>query len=392
MIKQAVILAGGLGTRLKSVVRDIPKPMALIGDKPFLEHQVNILKENGFEKVLLLTGYKSEIIEDYFKDGKEFGIKIEYSKEQEPLGTGGAVFNAWKKLDEKFILLNGDTFFDIQYEIVFDFINEKKANALIVLRFSEDISRYGFVEIDENYKITKFIEKGKLPENRIDGYINGGIYYFKKDILKKYYEQYKNQKISIETDIFPKLIEENKLYGLPTGGKFIDIGIPEDYQKAQKIIPEWIKKERKPGLFIDRDGTIIEDSGYVHGTNLKFIDKTFDIIKKAKEEGKYVIIITNQAGIAKGKFTEEESIKTTEYIIEYYRKKGITIDNYYYCPYHPEGTIEKYKKYSLARKPNSGMILKACEDYRIDLKNSMMVGDNEKVDNIKIYNLTFVLF
>ncbi|GAB6189631.1 HAD-IIIA family hydrolase [Marinitoga arctica] len=389
MIKQAVILAGGLGTRLKSVVKDIPKPMAPINDIPFLEYIIKILKENGFKKILLLTGYKSEIIENYFENGNKFGIKIEYSKEKEPVGTGGAIFNAWKKIDDEFILINGDTFFDIQYEILFDFIKEKKSESLIALRFSENISRYGFVNINEDYKIMEFIEKGHFPENRVDGYINGGIYYLKKEIIEKYYKKYKEKKVSIEKEIFPELIKEKKLYGLPTGGKFIDIGIPEDYKKAQKIIPLWIKKERKPALFIDRDGTIIKDSGYVHGTNLEFIEKTFNIIKQAKEENKYVIIITNQAGIAKGKFTEKESIKTTKYIIEYYKRNGVKIDGYYYCPYHSEGIIEKYKKYSLLRKPNPGMLLKACEDYRINIKNSIMIGDNDKVDNIELYYLKY---
>ena len=107
-------------------------------------------------------------------------------------------------------------------------------------------------------------------------------------------------------------------------------------------------------------------------------------MKKAQQEGKLIIIITNQAGIAKGEFTEKESIETTEYLIKILKEYGINIDGYYYCPYHEEGIIEKYKKNSLLRKPEPGMILKACEDFRIDLKNSVMIGDNDKIDKIKL--------
>ncbi|MEM2112485.1 MAG: HAD-IIIA family hydrolase, partial [Candidatus Bathyarchaeia archaeon] len=138
---------------------------------------------------------------------------------------------------------------------------------------------------------------------------------------------------------------------------------------------------------IDRDGTIIEDPGYVHGEELNFKQDAIEIMKKAKSEGNLLIIITNQAGVAKGKFTEEESIKTTEAVISYLAKKGVVVDGYYYCPFHPDGIVEKYKKFSLLRKPNPGMILQACEDFRIDIERSIVVGDNPEVDMIKLFGL-----
>ncbi|QTA38491.1 HAD-IIIA family hydrolase [Thermosipho ferrireducens] len=387
MISQIVILTGGLGTRLRSAVKDIPKPMAPICGKPFLEYLVSLLKENGFKRFLFLTGYKSEVIKNYFHNGKKFGVKIDYVREEKLLGTAGAIFNAWEKLDDEFILINGDTFFDIQYEILLDFLYFRNVESLIVLKYSNNVSRYGFVEINDDYKVVKFIEKGKLPENYIDGYINGGIYYFRKKALKKYYNDYKGKNVSLENAIFPFLVKDRKLYGLPMGGEFVDIGIPKDYRNAQKLIPEILREERKPALFIDRDGTIIEDDGYIYGTNLVFKKEAIELMKKAENEGKLIIIVTNQAGVAKGKFTEKDSIMTTEYIIEYLNKLGVKINAYYYCPYHPEGIINEYRKISLLRKPNPGMILKATEDFRIDLKNSIMIGDNAKVDKIKLFGL-----
>lgn len=384
MSYQAVILVGGLGTRLRKIVTDVPKPMAQIENKPFLEYLIKLLKENGFQRFLFLTGYKSGNIESYFKNGEDFGIKIDYAREIEPLGTGGAIFNTWEKLNDEFFLINGDTFFDIQYEILFNFIQDKNPDSLIALRYSNDISRYGFVKIDNEYQIKDFIEKDKLPNNRVDGYINGGVYYFKKSLLENFYKKYSNKKVSLENEILPYMVTNKKVFGLPIGGKFIDIGVPEDYLKAQKLIPFILKKERKPALFIDRDGTIIEDKGYFYGSDFVLKKETIKIMKKAQQEGKLIIIITNQAGIAKGKFTEKESIETTEYLIKILKEYGINIDGYYYCPYHEEGIIEKYKKNSLLRKPEPGMILKACEDFRIDLKNSVMIGDNDKTDKIRL--------
>jgi len=382
--RQVVILAGGLGTRLRNVLQDIPKPMADIQGKPFLEYLLKLLVQNGYHNFLFLVGYKNGIIKDYFGDGSKFGVSIDYSNEESPLGTGGALFNAWDELSDEFFLINGDTFFDVQYEILEDFIKSRRPDILIALRYSDDLSRYGIIEIDDNYRIMSFVEKGKISNNRVDGYINGGIYFMRKGTLEPYYCDWKKQTISLEKDMLPELTERFQSYGLPVGGEFIDIGIPEDYFKAREIIPKILRQKRKPVVFVDRDGTIIEDHGYVHGTDLVFIEKTIEFLKREKELGKYIIIITNQAGVAKGVFSEEESIKTTEYVVEYLKKVGIKVDGYYYCPYHPDGTVEKYRKISLLRKPEPGMILKACEDFKIDLKKSYMLGDNENTDKINL--------
>ncbi len=383
MDRQVVILAGGLGTRLRSVIQDVPKPMADIQGKPFLEYLLRLMIQNGYQNFLFLVGYKGDMIKKYFGDGSKFGVNIEYSSEAIPLGTGGALFNAWDKLSDNFFVVNGDTFFDIQYQIVEDFVKSKNPEFLIALRYSNDLSRYGIIEIDDSYKVISFSEKGHVQENRIDGYINGGIYFVNKKALEPFYEKYVNSPVSLENNILPLLVKLCKVYGLPVGGKFIDIGIPEDYFSSQSIIPGIITQQRKPAVFVDRDGTIIEDTGYVHGTNLVFKSETVELLKRAKQEGKYVIIVTNQAGIAKGMFTEEESIATTEYVIKCLEEYAAHVDGYYYCPYHSEGIVEKYRKISLLRKPEPGMILRACEDFRVDLKASIMIGDSD-VDRIKL--------
>ena len=377
-MKQAVILAGGFGTRLAHVVSDVPKPMAPIKKKPFLEYIIKTLKKQGFDSFIFLTGYKSECIEKHFKSLKNAA----FIKEETALGTGGAILNAYDKLDDEFYVINGDTFFDIDYSILENFGKNKPIT--LALRYTNNIERYGFVEIDDDFKIKSFVEKGKLPENRIDGFINGGIYYVHKSVLKPYADKFNNEFISLETEIFPKLLANNDLYGLPIGGCFIDIGIPEDYYRAQDLIPDWISRELKPALFIDKDGTLIENTEYPHGRDFKIIKSTIDILKNYAAGHYHIVMVTNQAGIGKDKFTIEQMQEGFDGIKEFYKKYEVNFDDIEYCPFHKNAVIKNYAYDTILRKPNPGMILTACEKLKIDLKNSIMVGDNPSIDNIKL--------
>lgn len=222
---QALLLAGGLGTRLQSVVNDRPKPMALIEDKPFLEYLINELKSNGITEVIFLVGYMGKMVEDYFGDGKDFGINIKYSYEQEQLGTAGAIKNADKLItDDYFFVINADTFYKIKYQNLVNLQAQKKLDITMILRRVDDVSRYGEAVLEDNM-LVGFNEKEMV--NR-PGTINGGIYYISKKILDIIPEG----KCSLENEIIPRLMKENySLGGLVSEGYFIDIGIPEDYYR-----------------------------------------------------------------------------------------------------------------------------------------------------------------
>lgn len=387
MKRQAVILSGGFGTRLSHVVSDVPKPMAPIKNIPFLDYIVKTLQQQGFDDFIFLTGYKSECIENYFKDL----ANAIFIKEETALGTGGAILNAYDKLGGEFFVINGDTFFDIDYSLLEDFGKDFQNGCTVALRYTNNVERYGFVDIDDNFKVKTLIEKGNLPEGRIDGYINGGIYYVKKSLLKPYAEKFNGEFISLETEIFPKLIQSGDLYGLPLGGCFIDIGIPEDYYRAQDLIPDWISRDLKPALFVDKDGTLIENTEYPHGRNFKLIDSTVKVVKSYVDKGFRIVMITNQAGIAKNKFTFEGMYEGLEGIKEVYKSKGITFDDIEFCPYHKDGVIKEYAFDTILRKPNPGMLLTSCEKLKIDLKNSVMLGDNPDVDNIMLPYLKCII-
>ncbi|EAL0282230.1 D-glycero-D-manno-heptose 1-phosphate guanosyltransferase [Campylobacter upsaliensis] len=223
---EAIILCGGLGTRLRAVVKDVPKPMASVGGKPFLEFIFEFLKKQGVKSVILAVSYKYEVIQEHFKN--EFlGIKIKYSIEQEPLGTGGAIKEALKLCEEEQIfVLNGDSIFEI------DLKNLRLNGAKICLALKKmfDFERYGAVSIDESGEIVEFKEKSFCKE----GLINGGIYLLKRDIFENY-------KLS-NCFSFEEFLEQNykslKARAELFEDYFIDIGIPQDYEKFSRLKDE----------------------------------------------------------------------------------------------------------------------------------------------------------
>jgi len=231
----AIVLAGGLGTRLRSVINDMPKPMADIKGKPFLAYLLDYLSVQGVSKVVLSVGYKYEVIKEYFGDCYK-KIKLLYSIEEEPLGTGGAIKKSLYllKCSEPVIVINGDTFFNVTLGDLVNFFIKKSADAVIALKKMENYDRYGSVNLDSQNKIIGFEEKNYKEI----GYINGGIYVIHPNIFD---DNELNNKFSFEKDFLEKFYNQKLFYGLVYEDYFIDIGIPEDYRKAQEEISLIIK-------------------------------------------------------------------------------------------------------------------------------------------------------
>lgn len=225
-MKEAIILAGGYGTRLQSVIKDIPKPMAPIKGRPFLTYLLDNLAAENFNHIILSTGYLHEKIENFFGNHyKE--MKISYAHEKEPLGTGGAIQYALSFCKSpNVIVLNGDTLFKVNLSQFIQFHKDKNTLLSIVLRNVEDVSRYGSVSINNKNQIIDFSEKQK---NLGEGYINGGIYILQKELFNRYPQP---QKFSFEKDILEKLYTQELFYGWVSKDYFLDIGIPEDYARA----------------------------------------------------------------------------------------------------------------------------------------------------------------
>lgn len=227
-----LILVGGLGTRLRAALPDLPKPMAPVQGRPFLEYVLALLKRAGFRQIVFCVGYQAEKIEEHFGNGSHFGLSIDYSREQELLGTAGAVKLAGPLVTaENFLLLNGDCYNEVDFGALLQQHDRTPATATLVAAHLEDRSRFGSLKIGSGHRVLGFEEKGAATG---PGFINAGYYLFKRPVLDMIPE---GEVCSLERDVFPRLVEQNAMYAFENRGAFIDIGLPEEWQRAPGILP-----------------------------------------------------------------------------------------------------------------------------------------------------------
>jgi D-glycero-alpha-D-manno-heptose 1-phosphate guanylyltransferase len=389
MIKEVIILAGGLGTRLRSVIADLPKCMAPVAGKPFLYYVINHLQNEGVNKFIFSVGYKNESILNYIT--KEFpDINYDFSIEKEPLGTGGAIKFALKKVkEENIIVCNGDTLFKIRVNELSNIHLQNNSNCTLCLKPMYNFDRYGVVELGDGGLITSFKEKRFYKE----GLINGGVYALN---YKKFLKLNFPEKFSFEKDYLEKCIDKEKMHGLVQNEYFIDIGIPEDYERAQEELKtssqpiaigtsegEKTNLKEDPNsfnlkhidktwtLFLDRDGVINDEKheDYIHKwEEFKFYIGVREALNIFSEKFGKIFIITNQRGVAKGltKLADLEEIHKN--MVKEFEDAGGRIDKIYY-------SID-FENDHPNRKPNPGMGLQAKKDFpEINFSKSIMIGN-----------------
>ncbi len=225
---RAFVLCGGAGTRLRPMLADRPKSMALISGTPFLELLLDSLRSHRIGEVILGTGYMAEKIESYFGSGNKFGLNIRYSREHEPLGTGGALKLAESLISDPVLVLNGDSYVEWSLVPMLELFTGKNADIVVVLQAVADVTRYGSVALDQDGRVTQFVEKGDAAG---PGLINAGVYLLRKQIVR---DLPAGTAISLEREVFPQL--DRGVYGLISTGLFIDIGIPDDLNRAQTLL------------------------------------------------------------------------------------------------------------------------------------------------------------
>ena len=225
----AVLLVGGFGTRLRAVVPSAPKPLATVGNKSFLELLVNQLRHQGIRRLVMCTGYLADQIEQHFGDGRNWDVTIKYSRELEPLGTAGAVMLARKHIGDRqdFLVMNGDSFIEVDFSQLASFHKNHDGPVSMVVRQVENAGRYGTVQVGGGGRVARFAEKTGIEST---GLVNAGVYIFRQAI----FEYLPNGPGSLEKEVFPKLLTRG-IYALEQNGMFIDIGTPEDYQRAQQL-------------------------------------------------------------------------------------------------------------------------------------------------------------
>jgi len=378
-------MAGGKGTRLSSITKnEIPKPMVEICGRPLLWYQIDVLKRNGIKDIYIIVGYKGDKIVEYFKDGSQYGVNIQYIIEKNPLGTAGALFFLKNDLKDDFLLLFGDLIFDICIDKYYSF--HKSKNALVTLFVHPNSHPYDsdLVILSSDGKVIGFDSKHNIRNYYYKNRVNAGIYFFKSDILDRFSEL---QKYDLEKDILvPIVLEQGPIYGYTSPEYVKDVGTPERIKKAtieleSGLISAKNLKNKQCCIFMDRDGTINRYKGLVYRhEDFELEAKSAEAIKKINDLGFLSIVITNQPVVARGlcDITEVETIhKKMETLIG---KKGAYLDDILYCPHHPDkGYPEENPLYKIncnCRKPDIGLINKCINNYNIDVNSSWFIGDS----------------
>lgn len=364
-VTQAVCLVGGRGTRLGALTDETPKPLLEVGGRPFLDYIVHEARRFGLAQLLLLTGYKSKAIEERYHK-KRFGqLAVEVIAEPSPAGTAGALVHAASRLEDAFFLLNGDSYFDFNWLALAPSLDRSDWTLHAALASGIAGARYGRIDLAGD-RI-----RGFRPEGSSNEPINAGLYLVRRSLLA----EIKSVPSSLERDVLPLLAQRGQLLGTARQGSFIDIGIPDDYSRAQTLLPSFMQR---PAAFLDRDGILNRDDGYVHQPDqIVWVDGAIETVRWLNDNGFYVFVITNQGGVAHGYYEEQQVHDLHAWMQAEMQKHGAHIDAFEHCPFHPQGVVERYKSESEFRKPQPGMILKLQREWSTDPAASFVVGDRD---------------
>lgn len=380
---QTVIMAGGKGTRIASVNAEVPKPMLEVCGKPILEHQIEVLKRQKLTDIILVIGYLGSVIRDYFQDGSKYGVHISYIEEKELLGTAGSFYYLKDIIQDDFFLLNGDLIFDVDLHRFMNFHKEKHALATLFTHPNNHPYDSGLIIANEDGTITKWIHKEE-ERGFLRNRVNAGIHIISPMVLERFTEL---KKTDFDREVLKPLIPSGRVYAYDSPEYVKDMGTPERYRQVEQDLLKGRVRARnldrkQKCIFLDRDGTLNVYKGFLTDIEeLELIPGTAEALKCINSSEYLAIVITNQPVIARGGCSVQELEEIHNKLETLLGKEGAYIDALYYCPHHPdkgfEGERPEYKIECGCRKPKPGMLLKAAEDYNIDLSQSIMIGDGK---------------
>lgn len=390
---RVVIMAGGRGSRISELFPDIPKPLIPIDGIPVLEREICSLVSQGFTDIVLTVSYLHEKIERHFGDGSKWGAHIEYFVEETPLGNAGALFKL--NLNEDFLLLNADAVFDVDFNRMVAF---HKAHGGLVTLFTHPNSHpydSGLILADEQGRVDKWLAKEdpRLPyyKNRV----NAGLHVISPGVLEavdasrvgQRDESGKAIKIDLDRQLLKPLAGTGQMFCYDSPEYVKDMGTPERYDA---VVADFRKgtvqaknlRNKQKAVFLDRDGTLNKYVGFLRSVDdFELIDGVAEAIKRINASGYLAIVVTNQPVIARGEVTVHQLQEIHNKMETLLGLEGSYLDAIYYCPHHPHkgyaGEIPEFKIECDCRKPRPGMLMKAAEDFNIDLSQSYMIGDSE---------------
>lgn len=392
---KVVIMAGGRGTRIAELFPDIPKPLIPVDGMPILEREIRSLAAQGFNDLILTVGYLAEKIIAYFGDGSKFGVKIDYFVEETPLGNAGALFRLKDNIGiEPFFLLNADAAFDVDFNRMLNF--HKNHGGFVTLFTHPNSHPYdsGLIIANKDGHVEKWLSKEDERPLWYKNRVNAGLHVINPKVLELSFGKleidpatgYPKGKVDLDRQILKPLCGTGKMFCYDSPEYVKDMGTPERFHQVEADYKNGVVQaknlhNKQKAIFLDRDGTINKHIGFLRNIDdFELIEGVSEAIKQINQSGYLAIVITNQPVIARGEVSLDELNEIHKKMETLLGKEGAYIDGLYICPHHPDkgfdGERPEYKFDCDCRKPKPGLLLRAAEDFNIDLSQSYMIGDS----------------
>lgn len=389
---KTVIMAGGRGTRLASLARSIPKPMVQVAGMPVLEREIECLRSQGLDDLIITVSHLSGVISDYFGDGSKvspvtgrpFGVHIEYFVEKTPLGNAGALFKLKDRLTEDFFLLNADVAFDVDFSRFLMFHQRKGGLATLFTHPNSHPYDSGLIAADAQGAVTQWLAKEDCRPAYYQNRVNAGLHILSPKLLERKPD---SVKIDLDRQILKPLAGSGRMFVYDSPEYVKDMGTPDRYDSVCRdfqngLVQARNLRNRQKAVFLDRDGTINKYVGFLRDIDqFTLLPGSAEAVRKINASGYLAIVATNQPVIARGEVTDGQLREIHNKMETLLGTDGAYLDRIYYCPHHPHsgypGEIPSLKIDCSCRKPKPGMLFQAAKEYNIDLNQSWMVGDGE---------------
>lgn len=381
---RAVIMAGGRGTRIASVNSDVPKPMIPVCGKPILQYQIENLKACGISDITLVIGHLGSVVRDYFGDGSAFGVNISYFEETVPLGTAGALFRM-PELTEDFILMCGDLILDLDFGRFIAFHKRKGALASLVAHPNSHPYDSSLLVADSDGRVLRWLGK-EDPRLYYKNRVNAGVQIVSPELLRLTAPL--AEKVDLDREVLKPAIGTGRIFAYDTPEYIKDMGTPDRFHEVEAAVASGLVgarnlSKKQKAVFLDRDGTLNRYAGFItRPEQLELLPGAAEGVRAINRSGYLAIVVTNQPVIARGECSFETLQEIHDKLETELGREGAFLDAIYLCPHHPdrgfEGERPEYKIDCDCRKPKPGLLLRAAQDFNIDLSGSIMIGDGER--------------